>query len=232
MQPAGPLNVGSVARIMKNMGLNRLFLVNPQCDHTGEDALKMAVHAQNILEMAQIVPNLQTALEGVKRAVATTSRTRSIPTEFNSPGEGISWLLEVDIESALIFGPEDRGLSNSELNCAQRFVTIPSHPNYPSLNLAQSVAICAYELYKFSIEHENRSSFNNANLASIDFLEGYYQQLELSLLKIGYLQTHTATVRMEKLRRLFNKAQLTKEEVTSLRGILRQIDWYVQQKSN
>jgi len=232
VQPAGPRNVGSIARVMKNMGLTRLYLVNPLCDHTEPESLKMAVHAQDILNNAKILPDLPGALEGVKRAIATTARTRSTPTEFYSPREGLSWLLEENIETALIFGPEDRGLSNIELNCAQRFVSIASNPDYPSLNLAQAVGICAHELYNLANVQQTCSNYDTDNLASIDFLEGYYQQLESTLLKIGYLYPHTATVRMEKLRRLFNKIQLTNEEVTSLRGILRQIDWYVQQKSN
>ena len=153
VEPAGALNVGSIARVMKNMGLSNLVLVNPQCDRHSDDARKMAVHAVDVLENAAIVDNLPDALAGCQLAIATTARSRSLPTRLESPRQGLKWLLNPNITSALIFGPEDRGLSNSELKYAQRFVCIDSNPAYPSLNLAQAVAVCAYELYQASINN-------------------------------------------------------------------------------
>ncbi len=232
VEPAGSLNVGSIARIMKNMGLTRLVLVNPQCDYNSEEARKMAVHAGDVLEEAKIVPTLLEALQGVNRAIATTARQRSLPTELESPKVALPWLLSNNLETALLFGPEDRGLSNLELNYAHRYICISSNPEYPVLNLAQAVAICAYELYQLTQSNLPYNIDAATDLASLEVVEGYYQHLESILLKIGYLHPHTATARMEKLRRLFNKAQLTAEEVTSLRGILRQIDWDQQQKSD
>ena len=232
VEPAGSLNVGSIARIMKNMGLTRLVLVNPQCDHTSEDAYILAVHAKDVLSNALVFPTLLDALTGVNRAIATTARSRSIPTELESPKDALSWLLSDSLETALIFGPEDRGLSNSELSYAHRYVSIPSNPSYPVLNLAQAVAVCVYELYQLTSSSQLQSVMNASSLASIEKVEGFYDHLESALLKIGYLLPHTATTRMEKFRRLFNKAELTIEEVASLRGILSQIDWYQQQKSD
>ena len=227
VEPAGALNVGSVARVMKNMGLQQLVLVNPQCDPLGEEARIMAVHGGDILETAQQVESLPTALEGCQRAIATTARSRTLPTPLESPRTALPWLLAAPLHSALIFGPEDRGLSNLELNYAQRFVTIPAHPEYSVLNLAQAVAICAYELYQaqqvaVTLTEQVPSS---SDLASLDSLENYYRHLEAMLLKIGYLYPHTATARMEKFRRLFNRAHLSQTEVAMLRGILRQMDW-------
>ncbi len=154
VEPAGPLNVGSVARVMKNMGLNRLWLVNPKCDRTGEEARLMAVHGADILESAQVVATLPEALAGCHRSIATTARRRDLPIKLESPRVALPWLLEEGITSALIFGPEDRGLNNIELNYAQRFIGIASSPEYPALNLAQAVAICCYELYQFTICRE------------------------------------------------------------------------------
>ena len=245
VEPAGALNVGSIARVMKNMGLSNLVLVNPQCDRYSDDARKMAVHAVDVLENAAIVDSLPDALAGCQLAIATTARSRSLPTQLESPRQGLKWLLNPDINSALIFGPEDRGLSNSELKYAQRFICIDSNPAYPSLNLAQAVAVCAYELYQASI---NNNSINNnidnsetyatlqksrssnlaptsVNNATLEVLEAYYQHLETVLLEIGYLYPHTATARMDKFRRIYNRANLSSEEVAMLRGILRQIQW-------
>lgn len=234
VEPAGALNVGSIARILKNMGLHHLVLVNPQCDPLSDDALMMAVHAADVLAAAKIVQTLPEALKGCQRAIATTARARAIDTQLEPPKVALPWLVtDATVPSALIFGSEERGLSNEELKYAQRFVCIPSSPAYPSLNLAQAVAICCYELYQLEVEPvaaarspaQDTVPIAQANLASLDTLEGYYQQLEALLLKTGYLLPHTADSRMEKFRRLFNRAYLSTTEVSMLRGILRQVEW-------
>jgi tRNA/rRNA methyltransferase len=276
---------------MKNMGLHQLVLVNPHCDHLGEEARLMAVRAADILETAKVVESLPAALVGCVRAIATTGDDgRSLPTKLEDPAEALPWLLEAP--SALIFGPEDCGLTNAQLNRAQRLIRIPSSDAYSSLNLAQAVAICCYELYREegrsprevgssatdsvtdvtdvrkkeegTQKQEEEASFpgsaweriSRGSASSIDAtdnlstcyqeqlatsqtenpsppltsaplenLEGYYQQLETVLLKIGYLQPHTAASRMEKFRRLYNRAYPTIQEVAMLRGVLRQTEW-------
>ncbi|WP_013321432.1 RNA methyltransferase [Gloeothece verrucosa] len=232
VEPAGALNVGSVARVMKNMGLKRLILVNPQCEPKSDEARRMAVHGQDILEQLQQVNSLPQALVGCQRAIATTGRSRTLPTHFESPRAALPWLLTPHSTSAIIFGPEDRGLSNSELNYAQRFVCIPANPDYPSLNLAQAVAICAYELRQAALTTSaSELEVNSLETATLDALEAYYQDLETLLLKIGYLYPHTARARMEKIRRLYYKAHLHQEELAMLRGIVRQMDWAMQHLS-
>jgi tRNA/rRNA methyltransferase len=235
VEPAGPLNVGAVARVMKNMGLRQLVLVNPQCDPLGEEARQMAVHGGDILEAAQRVETLPEALVGCQRAIATTGRSRSLPTQLEPPRAALPWLLESSVPSALIFGREDRGLSNVELNYAQRFVGIPSNPEYPALNLAQAVAVCCYELYQSTQpqtpqnpELRTQDVVSTTDVAPLDVLEGYYNHLEAVLVKIGYLYPHTAQTRLEKFRRLYNRANLTTAEVVMLRGILRQTEWAIE----
>ncbi|MCC3466476.1 MAG: RNA methyltransferase [Microcoleus sp. PH2017_06_SFM_O_A] len=272
VEPAGPLNVGSVARVMKNMGLHQLILVNPQCDYLGEEARLMAVRAADILETAKVVESLPAALVGCVRAIATTGDDgRSHPMPLESPADALPWLLEAP--SALIFGREDCGLTNAELNRAQRLIRIPSSDAYTSLNLAQAVAICCYELYRdedfrrkreegrgkkeegssatdsvtdvTDTRNQEEGIFSQSpplplsqspplpippspplpNSVPLEQLEGYYQQLEGLLLKIGYLQPHTAASRMEKFRRLYNRAYPTVDEVAMLRGAIRQTEW-------
>ncbi|MGF1588326.1 MAG: RNA methyltransferase [Pleurocapsa sp.] len=236
VEPAGELNLGSIARIMKNMGLTKLVLVNPQCDRHSESARLMAVHAADVLANAQIASSLPAALAGCHQAIATTVRSRSVPIKLESPSIALRWLLKPDVQSALIFGAEERGLSNAELKYAQRFVCIESNPDYPSLNLAQAVAVCAYEIYQAWLKIDRSSQplivpqpepaiASKSNNAPIEILENYYQDLEAMLLEIGYLYPHTASVKMEKFRRLYNKANLQTEEIAMLRGILRQIRW-------
>lgn len=251
VEPAGALNIGSVARVMKNMGLAHLVLVNPQCDHLGTEARQMAVHAAEILDAAQIVPTLAQGLVGCQRAIAATGRPHTPTFTLEHPRQALPWLLEAALLSsaALIFGPEDRGLNNQELHYAHRLIYIPTNPNYSSLNLAQAVAICCYELYQLSHSPFNATQLNETTHANqdippnpqppsalappapLDQLEGFYQQLETLLLEIGYLFPHTATSRMQKFRRLFHRALPTSDEVTMLRGILSQMKWAMGQKA-
>jgi tRNA/rRNA methyltransferase len=226
VETQGELNLGSVARIMKNMGLTQLVLVNPKCDRYSDNAKLMAVHAMDILEKAREVDNIPQALVGCTRAIATTSRLRALSEKLEHPRICLPWLVETESPTALIFGSEERGLSNQELNYAHRVIGIPSNPEYPSLNLAQAVAICCYELSQ-CILTSSIATLGPNETATLDSLEGYYQHLEMILLQIGYIYPHTANSRMEKFRRLFNRANLTDEELAMLRGILRQIEWKI-----
>ncbi|WP_310489949.1 RNA methyltransferase [Chamaesiphon sp. VAR_69_metabat_338] len=233
VEPAGALNVGSIARVMKNMGLTQLAIVNPQCEVLGEEATRMAVHAIDLLAAARIVPDLPTALAGCTRVIATTARDRAIPTQLETPRQALPWLVESAEPTALIFGREDSGLTNAELNYATRYIRIPVGSEYSSLNLAQAVGVCAYEL-QMCVTNPNDNLLTNltptstpTDIAPVEVVEGYYQQLESLLLDIGYLLPHTAANRMEKIRRLYNRSQLSPNEVALLRGILRQVSWAV-----
>lgn len=231
VEPAGDRNVGAISRVMKNFGLQQLILVNPQCDPHSEDAQHMAVHAGDVLAAARVVETLPEALEGCVRAIATTARDRQAPLEH--PHTALPWLLETPLEqsSALIFGPECRGLSNQELNYAQRFVRIPSNPNYSSLNLAQAVAVCCYELTQSMPFSQSDRSAPQIDYAAFEELEGYYQHLQEVLLTIGYIYPHTAASRMEKFRQIFNRVYLDKNELSMLRGILTQMQWALQKNA-
>ncbi len=243
VEPAGALNVGSVARVMKNMGLQQLVLVQPHCDPVGAEARLMAVHAPEILENAQIVETLPQALVGCQRAIATTGKPDLATLPLEPPRQAFPWLLTAPPEqpSAIIFGPEDRGLTIAELHHAHRWVCIPTHPDYPSLNLAQAVAICAYELAQ-QAELATLGQLGTATWgknpiaetaiapAPLDHLEGLYGHLERVLLDIGYLYPHTATSRMQKFRRLLHRALPSTEETAMLRGILSQVEWALQHR--
>ncbi|MEO1387708.1 MAG: RNA methyltransferase [Cyanobacteria bacterium J06634_6] len=247
--PAGPLNVGSVARVMKNFGLSQLVLVNPQCDPLGPEALQMAVHADDILQAAKQVQTIPEALEGCDRAIATTARNRGFNAPLHPPDVILPTLLTPANPSAilpsaphlaaersrsLIFGPEDRGLSNTELTYAQHFTKIPTTDTYSALNLAQAVTVCCYELRRAALQNSplsvkqtesNLVNQSSPDQATLDQLEGYYQHLESILLKVEYLYPHTAASRMRKLRQLLHRSTPTTNEVALLRGILRQVDW-------
>ncbi|MGG6242277.1 RNA methyltransferase [Nodosilinea sp. AN01ver1] len=242
VEPAGPLNVGAAARVMKNMGLRHLVLVNPQCDLQAEEAQRMAVHGDDVLAAATVVADLPEALVGCERAIATTGRLHRQDQPLELPEVALPWLLPPDpgkcFAAALIFGPEDRGLSNDELIYAQRWVRIPASDRYPSLNLAQAVAVCCYLLHRSALAEALEAAFPAretaaaaGHSASLDQLEGFYRDLEIILLKIGYLYPHTAASRMAKLRRLLHRAGPDGKELAMLRGILRQVGWAVDNAS-
>jgi tRNA/rRNA methyltransferase len=227
---------------MKNFGLQDLWLVNPQCDRLGDEAKQMAVHAPEILDNAQVVATLPQALGTCQRAIATVGRIDQGDLVMTEPSSGLAWLGAVQ-ESAIVFGAEDRGLSNAEMQYCQQVMRIPVNPAYPSLNLAQAVGICCYQWHLEQLNRQDGNDLpkipqkltsqidqdllesNPIDLATLAELEGYYQQLESVLLKIGYLYPHTAFHRLQKFRQIGDRANLTSAEVTMLRGVLRQINW-------
>lgn len=242
VEPAGALNLGSVARVMKNMGLSQLVLVSPRCDPQAEAARRMAVHGGDILASAQTVESLIMALSGCQRAVATTGRDWAEAVTIESPEMALPWLVPEppsQLQTALIFGPEDRGLNNQELNYAQRVVRIPTGSIYPSLNLAQAVAVCCYLLYRSTLPLAATETqpllappVREEPTIPLEQVDQFLQDLESLLLKISYLYPHTASSRMAKFRRLIYKTAPNGQELAMLRGILRQVDWALKSESS
>ncbi|WAS04077.1 RNA methyltransferase [Gloeomargaritales cyanobacterium VI4D9] len=221
VEPAGELNVGAVARVMKNFGCQELILVQPRCNWLGEMAQRMAVHAPEILTQARVVPDLTTALSGCHRAVATLGRT--------PPGEPLKqvlpWLLAGTEPVALVFGSEERGLTWAELQLTQRRVTLPTSPDYHSLNLAQAVGICLYEIYQYQQECLPTKPAPVAHSVPLELLEDYLRDLEDLLLNVGYLHPHTRQRRIAKIRQILHRAAPSATELALLRGMIRQIRW-------
>ncbi|MGY2838225.1 tRNA/rRNA methyltransferase [Thermostichus sp. MS-CIW-41] len=228
VQPAGPRNLGAIARVMKNMGFRQWVLVDPQCDPLDMEAITTAVHGADLLHQARKVQTLPEALQGCVQVFGTTGRSQTYPPEWQiqSPRQAFPALLAAG-PAALVFGPEDRGLSNEELALCHRQIQIPTDATYPSLNLAQAVAICCYELYTLVCQSPSPAPPmpSPQRLAPFELLEGFFDHLEALLLQIGYLHPHTARRKMLKFRALFQRAGLTVAEVALLRGILRQLQW-------
>lgn len=223
VRPEGPLNLGSIARVMKNFGLANLILVQPQCDRHSPDAQKMAVHAKEILAQARDVASLPEALVGCQRAIATTVRERITPIPLETPEVVFPWLLEVDEPTALVFGAEASGLSNADLQLAQRWLRIPTHPDSPTLNLAQAVALCCYELFRQ--QSLPPPAIPPKASAPLDAMEDYLAQMAALLLDIGYLYPHTRQSRMAKFRQLLHRSNPSPSELALLRGVLHQMEW-------
>ncbi|MEM6448532.1 MAG: RNA methyltransferase [Cyanobacteria bacterium P01_D01_bin.123] len=231
VEPAGPLNLGAIARVMKNMGVRDLWLVSPRCSPSDREALQMAVHAADVLAKARQVDALSAAIVGCQWVVGTAGRLHPSTFATELPRSRFAQLVATGSRpGAIVFGPEDRGLNNRELAICHHHVTIPSIAIYPSLNLAQAVGICLYELRLACLETSLSSAESVANGVPADVMEGFYQHLQTLLLDIGYLQPHTAQRKLEKFRRLFNRAHPTRAEIALLRGVVRQLGWAYRQR--
>ena len=227
VEPQGPLNIGSVCRAMGNFGFTDLRLVNPQTDHLRQEARQMAVKAGYILEGAKIFSSLEDALQGCQYAFGTTRRFGRYRDrdDFLYPDVAAERIatFDADIHTALVFGREDCGLLNEELDLCQRFLTIPTCDAMPSMNLAQSVALCLYEVSKRGLEA--RGELLKPDLAEIDQIESMMQQMKETLTRIDYLDPQNPDHILRSFRRLFGKSGLTAREVRILRGLWSRIDW-------
>ena len=223
VEPQEPMNVGAVARAMRNFGLSRLYLVNP-APRVGppwaREAYWLAVHAEEVLDRAVAVSTLEDALAGVHLVVATTGRPRELyPAPVVPVWEVPRHVLPVRGEVALVFGRETFGLTNEELDLAHLVGTIPTAPEQPSLNLAQAVVVFAYELYKGALAN---GEGEREELASTEALEALFADLGRYILEIGFTDPHRHPYAMRRLRRILHKARLSPGEAQLLRGLLHQ----------
>jgi tRNA/rRNA methyltransferase len=231
-RPQGPMNIGSVARSMKNMGLKELALVEPTGSPLHPDALLMAVWAHDVLEDALIFSHLADAIADCTWVIGTTRRRGKGREGVIDPRQMGAEIVEIAQHNkvAVVFGPEDRGLTNRDLDLCQRLVTIPAHEEYGSLNLAQAVMLICYEIY-MTLHHKEALS-RPPRLVTSEELEGMYRHMEEALSRIGFLDQNNPKRMMAVLRRIFNRAQLNSREVRVLRGICRQVNWYAGQQLN
>jgi tRNA/rRNA methyltransferase len=231
VEPQEPMNVGAVARAMRNFGLARLYLVNP-APRVGppwaREAYWLAVHAEEILDRAVAVDSLMEALADVELVVATTGRPRELyPAPVVPAWEVPARVLSVEGEVALVFGRETFGLTNEELALAHVVGTIPTAPEQPSLNLAQAVVVFAYELFKAVVGEER---FPREELAQVAALEAFFEDLGRYVLEIGFTDQNRFPHAMRRLRRIFHKARLTPGEVQMLRGLLHRSRYQMRKK--
>ncbi len=226
-----PGNIGGAARAMKNMGLSRLVLVDPE-DFPSPKAQARASGADDILAGAQVVATLEEALVGCSLVIGTSARDRRIPWPLLDPREcGKTSVEQAQLggEVALVFGREYAGLTNEELQRCQYHVHIPSNPEFSSLNLAAAVQVLVYEVRMAWLEQEGLPSkvekvettaMLNAQPVTVDELERYYEHLESTLVEIGFLDPEKPRHLMSRLRRLYGRSGISKLEMNILRGIL------------
>ena len=223
-QSAG--NIGSVARAMKNMGLHHLILVNPLTELT-QESFSMACGADDILSQAQRFDSIREALSPFSLSVGTSSRLVHWIPNVLRPSELAARLTESSEKQkiALIFGPERTGLTNEHLQHCQWLVTIPSNPDFESMNLAHAVAIVAYEICQCCTRPPLGRPLEMARLEQV---EGFFEALEKCLQEIGFLNEQNPQQVMSTVRQILSRATLEERDVQILRGILRQWSWYAE----
>lgn len=220
-------NIGSVARAMKNMGLSRLILVRPGALPEHPEALRLAVDAKNILKKSQIFDSLDEALKEFNFVIGTSRREGKHRRDFllSTEVHGLVKSQPKGSKMAILFGAEERGLTNEELTRCHRVVMIPSSPKLPSINLAQSVMIIAYELFSKKAPKSTSPSFKESPLATVEDLEGMYGQMEEALTAIRFFTDPHHFHIMRTLRTLIGRAHPTAREIRIFRGIWRQVMW-------
>ncbi len=226
-----PGNIGGAARAMKNMGLSRLVLVDPQ-GFPSHEADARASGASDVLESAQVVATLEDALVGCNLVLGTSARDRRIPWPLLDPREcGQKSVEEAGqgIEVALVFGREYAGLTNEELQRCHYHVHIPSDPEFSSLNLAAAVQVLAYEVRMAWLAAQGQAqralkpevnSPRSVESATSDEMERFYAHLESTLVQIGFLDPAQPKHLMARLRRLYGRSSVNRSEMSILRGIL------------
>ncbi len=218
IDPSHPGNIGSVARAMKNMALSDLVLVRPRSfPHAESTAL--AAGADDILAAARVVESVEQAVADCTFIAGTTSRPRSYYWEFTTPRDVAGRIVALGPENraALLFGSERYGLATEDLNLCNVLVRIPANPEYCSLNLAMSVQLAAYEIFMARNSRNPHTQLEMALAPSGD-VEHFYAHLHEVLNEIDF-EDRTGHL-MERLRRLFNRTQLDRNELNILRGIL------------
>lgn len=223
-KPRHPENIGAAARCMCNMGLSQLVVVNPK-NYILKKVHKLATHAAvDIVEHIKFYEGLKEALSEYNYVVGTTARLGGERQVVSSPSKLAKKLISISAKNrvAIVFGPEDRGLSNEDIRLCHVLVNIPT-AEFSSLNLAQAVMVICFEI--FSAGRKENEEFV-PRLANRYELDGMYDQLKDILVKISYINRENPDYWMNKLRYFFTRMQLRAREVSIIRGICRQIDWY------
>jgi TrmH family RNA methyltransferase len=222
-RPTHPGNVGATARAMKNMALNQLFLVAPENYH-GTEAADRAVGAVDVLQDAVICETLDEALKDCHLVIGTSARQRRIDWPALEPDTCARRLLEGAQQGpvALLFGQERTGLLNAELDRCHFLVTIPTDPDYSSLNLACAVQILTYEIYQatLSVAPPQATGASESPPVTAADMQGLYRHTKEVLEQIHFLDPANPRKLMRRLARLFNRAGLDRNELNILRGIL------------
>ena len=225
-----PGNIGATARAMKNMGLSRLALVNPVEFPSGV-AVGRAASALDVLEQAEVVNTLGEAIADCALVIGSSARSRSLPWPMLTPEQSAAKLVKESqsAQVALVFGREDSGLNNEELQLCHFHVQIPASPEYSSLNLAAAVMVLCYEIRRAVLRDEEaddkaEDEYWDQERATVEQVEYFYEHLERVLVEIDFHDPENQRQLMQRMRRLFGRVRIDAMEMNILRGILTNIE--------
>jgi len=227
-----PGNIGAAARAMKNMGLSSLVLVDPK-EYPAAKAVWRAAGAADVLDKVRVVSTLDEAIADCGLVVGTSARGRRIPWPLLSPREcgDRVWSEAEKHDIAVVFGREDRGLTNEELHKCQYHVHIPANPEYSSLNIGAALQVIAYEIrMSYLAAEEGRApTFDEWDMppAKSQELEHYYAHLQETLEKLKFLEPGNPRQTMTRVRRLFSRVRVDQMELNIMRGILTSMQNYI-----
>jgi tRNA/rRNA methyltransferase len=227
VRPRGSANIGSVARAMKNFAAAELAIVG-KARTKSFGARAMAVHGRDVLAGARCYDSIREAVADCTLVVGTTCRAglyRSHSRTLRDLGPEIAAAARTG-KVALLFGPEDHGLSNKDIEHCQLLLTIPTHADYQSLNVAQAAVICIYEIYAAALSPAEDPGIKRAEAEHVERL---FDIMRGSLLKIGFLDSENPEHILLALRRILGRAGLEAKDVRILTGMFRQIEWYANQ---
>ena len=225
-----PGNIGATARAMKNMGLSRLALVNPVEFPSGV-AVGRAASALDVLEQAEVVNTLGEAIADCALVIGSSARSRSLPWPMLTPEQSAAKLIKESQSAkvALVFGREDSGLNNEELQLCHFHVQIPASPEYSSLNLAAAVMVLCYEIRRAVLRDEEaddkaEDEYWDQERATVEQVEYFYEHLERVLVEIDFHDLDNPRQLMQRMRRLFGRVRIDAMEMNILRGVLTNIE--------
>ena len=233
VEPSGPLNVGSVARLCSNFNVDQLRIVSPKCDIYSLETKKMALRGIKFIRGCTVYDSIIDSISDCDLVLATCGRIH-YQKEFEQDSlENIStWIGNFkEVKNlAILFGREDRGLTNRELLMAHKVFTINTHINFPSLNLSHAVSIVLYELSKIT-KADNMLQKKDLDFATSKQIEDSFLEIEKLLLKTGYVLPHTLNAKISKFKKYIHRSETSKHELNVLRGIVHQINWALENRN-
>lgn len=224
VETSHPGNIGAASRAMKNMCLEQLILVSPRCDHLCSEAIARSSGAIEILENAKIFKNLSDAMAPFTHTVALSHRKRTVPIKVHSTLDFFDTYM-VDDNYCFIFGNEQSGLTNEDLDLCQYQLTINANPVHPSLNVASTVQIITYECYKQNLKNSHSIEESVIEpLPTADEMFHFQNHLASTLESLDVLIPNNKTHTLRRLNRLFSRSLPSQKDIALLRGVLTAID--------